>query len=68
MGSNDFTIKVFKEDHILVEISETDAVIGLAIMQEVRFAYSLLNGTVGIYEEGIRLWRVKVNLFLLNIV
>ncbi|XP_077292762.1 BBSome complex member BBS2-like [Arctopsyche grandis] len=59
VGCKDYTIKIFKEEQTLLEISETEAVIGLAVMQETRFAYSLLNGTVGIYEEGIRLWRVK---------
>lgn len=24
------------------------------------FAYSLNNGTVGVYEETLRLWRIKV--------
>lgn len=45
---------------MLLELSETEILIGLAMMQEQRFAYGLSNGTIGIYEEGIRLWRVKV--------
>lgn len=44
-----------------MEIAETGPVLCLTPVTEVRFAYGLANGTIGIYEEGIRLWRVKVN-------
>lgn len=44
-----------------MEIAETGPVICLSQISDVRFAYGLANGTIGIYEEGIRLWRVKVN-------
>lgn len=64
VGCTDNTIRIFKEDKVISEITETDVVIGMTMLQEARFAYSLFNGTVGIYEEGIRLWRVKV-IFLL---
>lgn len=39
---------------------ETGPVVSLTQITDVRFAYGLANGTIGIYEEGIRLWRVKV--------
>lgn len=43
-----------------MELAETGAVICLSQLSDVRFGYGLANGTIGIYEEGIRLWRVKV--------
>lgn len=44
-----------------MEIVETGPVICLSQISDVKFAYGLANGTIGVYEEGIRLWRVKVN-------
>lgn len=44
----------------MTELAETGPVICLTPVTDVKFAYGLANGTIGIYEEGIRLWRVKV--------
>lgn len=45
----------------MMELAETGPVTCLSVITEVRFAYGLANGTIGIYEEGLRLWRVKVS-------
>lgn len=60
-SSEDFNIRVFKGDQTIAEHSETEVVTGLVALPENRFAYSVSNGTVGIYEQDIRLWRVKVS-------
>lgn len=51
---------MLKNNQFIMEIAETGPVLCLTPVTEVRFAYGLANGTIGIYEEGIRLWRVKV--------
>ncbi|XP_063228674.1 Bardet-Biedl syndrome 2 protein homolog isoform X2 [Bacillus rossius redtenbacheri] len=59
VGSEDFDIRVFKNDHIVSELTETDAVTSLASFRNAVFGYGLANGTVGVYEQLQRLWRVK---------
>ena len=59
VGSEDYDIRVFKGDAILYELSETDAVRFLCPILPHAFAYALANGTVGVYHEQERLWRIK---------
>ncbi|CAB3229043.1 unnamed protein product [Arctia plantaginis] len=59
IGCDDSFIRVLKNNQFITEISETGPILCLSPINEVRFAYGLANGTIGIYEEGIRLWRVK---------
>ncbi|XP_015276879.1 PREDICTED: Bardet-Biedl syndrome 2 protein isoform X1 [Gekko japonicus] len=59
VGSDDFDIRVFKEDEIAAEISETEAVTALTPMCTCRFGYALSNGTVGVYDKMARYWRIK---------
>ncbi|XP_075981126.1 BBSome complex member BBS2-like [Anticarsia gemmatalis] len=59
IGCDDSFIRVLKNNQFIAEISETGPILCLSPITEVRFAYGLANGTIGIYEEGIRLWRVK---------
>ncbi|XP_037294953.1 Bardet-Biedl syndrome 2 protein homolog isoform X2 [Manduca sexta] len=59
IGSDDSYIRVLKNNQFIAELPETGPVTCLTLINEVRFAYGLANGTIGIYEEGIRLWRVK---------
>ncbi|KAJ2948592.1 hypothetical protein O0L34_g7846 [Tuta absoluta] len=59
IGCEDSYIRVLKNNQFIVELPETGPVICLSPVTEVRFAYGLANGTIGLYEEGIRLWRVK---------
>ncbi|XP_023939946.2 Bardet-Biedl syndrome 2 protein homolog [Bicyclus anynana] len=59
IGCEDSYIKVLKNNQFVMELAETGPVICLSQISDVRFAYGLANGTIGIYEEGIRLWRVK---------
>lgn len=59
VGSEDFEIRIFAQDEILTEITETEAVTSLVPIQEGRFGYALANGTVGVYEKTTRWWRIK---------
>lgn len=59
VGSESFDIRIFKDDLLLYEITETDAVIGLCDLGDGIFAYALVNGTLGAYSGNTRLWRIK---------
>ncbi|MBN3311028.1 BBSome complex member BBS2 [Amia ocellicauda] len=59
VGSEDFDIRVFKEDELLVEITENETVTSLCRMHGSRFGYALANGTVGVYDRTARYWRIK---------
>lgn len=60
VGSEDYDIRVFKEDIIVSEITETEAVTALCPITEDCFAYALANGTIGVYKGTERIWRIKV--------
>jgi len=59
-GTTDYEIKVQKEDTMLWETKETAAIVALTDLSNRQFAYAVDNGTIGVYEAGQRLWRVKV--------
>ncbi|XP_069693259.1 BBSome complex member BBS2-like [Periplaneta americana] len=59
VGSEDFDIRIYKEDNIINEQTETEAVTALAAFRGNKFGYGLANGTVGVYEKLQRIWRVK---------
>ncbi|ELU16233.1 hypothetical protein CAPTEDRAFT_171644 [Capitella teleta] len=59
VGSEDFDIRVFREDEIISEMTETEAITSLCGMQDSRFGYALANGTVGVYDKSSRYWRIK---------
>jgi Bardet-Biedl syndrome 2 protein len=60
VGSEDFDIRVFRDDEIICEMNETETIIELAKLDTNRFGYALANGTVGMYEKNNRTWRIKV--------
>ncbi|PAA73119.1 hypothetical protein BOX15_Mlig021458g1, partial [Macrostomum lignano] len=60
VGSEDFELRLFRDDAIAREFTETDSPVALlALPDSPRFAYALANGTVGVYERSKRLWRIK---------
>ncbi|XP_055001382.1 Bardet-Biedl syndrome 2 protein [Sorex araneus] len=59
VGSEDFDIRVFKEDELVAEMSETEIITSLCPMYGSRFGYALSNGTVGVYDKAARYWRIK---------
>ncbi|KAL6039451.1 hypothetical protein STEG23_025156 [Scotinomys teguina] len=59
VGSEDFDIRVFKEDEIVAEMTETEIITFLCPMYGSRFGYALSNGTVGVYDKTSRYWRIK---------
>uniref|UniRef100_A0A3B5Q5H7 BBSome complex member BBS2 n=1 Tax=Xiphophorus maculatus TaxID=8083 RepID=A0A3B5Q5H7_XIPMA len=59
VGSEDFDIRVFKEDQLVSELNENETVTSLCHMHGSRFGYALANGTVGVYDRTARYWRIK---------
>ncbi|XP_063294308.1 Bardet-Biedl syndrome 2 protein isoform X1 [Pelobates fuscus] len=59
VGSEDFDIRVFKEDEIVAEMNESETITSLCPMNGSRFGYTLSNGTVGVYDRAVRSWRMK---------
>ncbi|XP_077549779.1 BBSome complex member BBS2-like [Haemaphysalis longicornis] len=59
VGSEDFDIRVFRDDVIVAEITETEAITALCPLTQDCFAYALANGTIGVYRATERIWRIK---------
>ncbi|KAI5699879.1 hypothetical protein M8J75_010430 [Diaphorina citri] len=59
VGSDDYEIRIFKDDVLIYEITETEMITCLVEISTQKFGYALANGTVGVYENTNRLWRVK---------
>nr|XP_018903304.1 PREDICTED: Bardet-Biedl syndrome 2 protein homolog [Bemisia tabaci] len=59
VGSDDYELRVFKEDVLTHEITETAAVTALVSIRGSQYAYALSNGTIGVYNKTQRVWRVK---------
>ncbi|KAJ8966048.1 hypothetical protein NQ317_018129 [Molorchus minor] len=59
VASEDFNIRIFKGNQVLATLVETEMVTNLIPLPEHRLAYSVSNGTVGVYEQEKRLWRIK---------
>ncbi|ETN81021.1 hypothetical protein NECAME_08774 [Necator americanus] len=59
IGSPDSELRIFKNDLMRAELMETDAIVVLQGFDKNRFGYALANGTVGMYNQDQRLWRIK---------
>jgi uncharacterized membrane-anchored protein YhcB (DUF1043 family) len=59
VGSDDFEIRIFRDEEIVSEVTETAAVVGLSALRGARYGYALGNGTIGVYDRSQRVWRVK---------
>lgn len=59
IGTEDNYLRILKGDDILLDITEAAKPICLQPLYGDRFAFGLDNGSVGVYQKGKRLWRVK---------
>ena len=61
VGSDDFAIRVFKEEVMVSEVMEAAPVVALCALRAAgaSHAYALANGTVGVYRGTERVWRMK---------
>lgn len=58
LGCND-KIRIYKQDKFIKELNENAPVKQIAALGAQLLAFILKNGTVGVYEEHVRLWRIK---------
>ena len=57
VGSDDFSIRVFKNEEMIFDIQEQSKIQYLRKINKQIFAYSLSNGAYGLYHGKKRLWR-----------
>lgn len=67
VGSEDFEIRVFRNDELASELTETGVVTCLTSVHDSRFAYGLDNGTIGVYDRTARYWRIKSKNFAVTL-
>lgn len=58
LGCADEKIKIYKQDKFVRELNENGAVKKIVAVGPL-LVFILRNGTVGVYEEHVRLWRIK---------
>lgn len=59
VGSKDFQIRIFDNELLKFQVTESDVISHLISVGPAKFAYGLTNGTVGSYAETTRQWRHK---------
>ncbi|CAF3460420.1 unnamed protein product [Rotaria socialis] len=59
VGSEDYDIRVFREDQLIADMQESEIVVSICPLVSGKFAYALSNGTIGVYERSNRQWRIK---------
>ncbi|CAF2163704.1 unnamed protein product [Rotaria magnacalcarata] len=59
VGSEDYDIRVFREDQLIADMQESEIVVSICPLINGKFAYALSNGTIGVYERSNRQWRIK---------
>ena len=59
VGSEDYCVRVFKQETTALELTESDVVTCVCALQGGLIAYALANGAVGVYAGAQRLWHVK---------
>lgn len=59
IGTDTSAIKVYSGEQLLYEFTESGAIQNLSQLGNQQIAYTVMSGTVGVYEENLRLWRIK---------
>eukprot|EP00668_Euglena_longa_P011771 GGOE01014188.1.p1 GENE.GGOE01014188.1~~GGOE01014188.1.p1 ORF type:complete len:718 (-),score=178.66 GGOE01014188.1:160-2313(-) len=59
VGSEDYEIRIFQNEEVISETTETDRILALSPLYGTRFGYALGNGTIGVYDRASRIWRFK---------
>lgn len=59
VGSEDCEIRIFQDESVMSEITESDSIAQLTNMQQFKYGFALENGTMGVYNRTKRVWRKK---------
>ena len=57
VGSDDFSIRVFKGEEMIFDINEQSKILFIRKIHKQIFGYALVNGAFGVYHGKKRLWR-----------
>jgi hypothetical protein len=61
VGSDDYSIRVYKDEQMIFDISEESKVNFLSKIQNASFSFALNNGTIGLYSGNAQKWSIKVD-------
>lgn len=61
VGSDDYSIRVYKGEEMIFDISEESKVHFLTKIQKAAFAFALNNGTIGVYSGTAQKWSSKID-------
>mmetsp|Transcript_41527 Transcript_41527/g.81439 ORF Transcript_41527/g.81439 Transcript_41527/m.81439 type:complete len:719 (+) Transcript_41527:72-2228(+) len=59
VGSEDYEIRIYQKEEVVCETTEVDVVTGLSHIRDTLYGYALANGTIGVYNNGTRVWHAK---------
>ena len=59
VGSEDCEIRIFQDESVISEITESDSIAALTNIREYKYGFALENGTLGVYNRTKREWRKK---------
>eukprot|EP00656_Telonema_subtile_P027317 TRINITY_DN2936_c0_g1_i4.p1 TRINITY_DN2936_c0_g1~~TRINITY_DN2936_c0_g1_i4.p1 ORF type:complete len:708 (+),score=238.48 TRINITY_DN2936_c0_g1_i4:70-2193(+) len=59
VGSEDCEIRIFQDEEVVSEITESDGISALTNIQKFKYGFALENGTIGVYNRTKREWRKK---------
>ncbi|XP_058060313.1 Bardet-Biedl syndrome 2 protein homolog [Anopheles bellator] len=59
IGTDDGCIRIYKQEMLLHEFAEGNEIQNLVALRPGQFMYSVKNGTIGVFEENLRQWRIK---------
>ncbi|XP_050077103.1 Bardet-Biedl syndrome 2 protein homolog [Anopheles maculipalpis] len=59
IGTDDGCIRIYKKEALLHEFTEGNEIQNLVALRTGQFMYSVKNGTIGVFEENVRMWRIK---------
>ncbi|XP_058445641.1 Bardet-Biedl syndrome 2 protein homolog [Malaya genurostris] len=59
VGTDDGCIKIYKKDALLHEFTEGNEIQNLLMINQNQFMYSVKNGTIGVFDGTVRMWRIK---------
>ena len=59
VGTDDFTIRIYKDEEPILEINENTKIVIIAPIDEQYFCYGLETGTIGLYNGSTKVWTKK---------
>ena len=61
VGSDDYSIRVYKNEEMIFDINEDSKVQFLSKIEKASFAYALSNGSIGVYSGSAQKWKNRVD-------